>query len=136
MIVVDVNTIAYYWIPGELTNLAVRAFERDPDWVTTTLWRSEFRNVMAGYLRRKQLNIAQAARCIEGAESQFAGKEYILPSPLVMDKVIKSTCSAYDCEYVALADDLNIKLVTSDKQILDQFPKLTISLKLFATNKI
>lgn len=131
MIVVDVNTIAYYWIPGELTNLAVRAFERDPDWVTTTLWRSEFRNVMAGYLRRKQLNDNQVARCIEGAESQFSGKEYILPSPLVMDKVKKSTCSAYDCEYVALASDLNIKLVTSDKQILDQFPKQTISLKLF-----
>jgi len=90
---------------------------------------------MAGYLRRKQLNDTQVARCIEGAESQMAGKEYILPSPLVMDKVKKSTCSAYDCEYVALAADLNIKLVTSDKQILDQFPKLTMSLKLFAAQK-
>jgi predicted nucleic acid-binding protein len=131
MIVVDVNTIAYYWIPGELTDLAVRAYERDPDWVSTTLWRSEFRNILAGYLRRKQLSDIQVAKCLEGAESQMAGKEYILPSSLIMDKVKKSQCSAYDCEYIALADDLNVKLITSDKQILAEFPKHAISLKKF-----
>jgi len=132
MIVVDVNTIAYLWIPGELTALAESALARDPQWVSSVLWRSEFRNILAGYLRRGDLNAAAVERCLDGAESQLAGHEYIIPSSLVMEKVKASACSAYDCEYVALAQDLNVTLVTSDKQILNQFPKLTTSLRAFA----
>lgn len=132
MIVVDVNTVAYLWIPGEMTTLAEQALARDPHWVSAILWRSEFRNILAGYLRRKDLDRASADRCLNGAESQLAGYEYIVPSALVMQKVAASTCSAYDCEYVALAEDLRTTLVTSDKRILADFPKLAISLKAFA----
>ena len=132
MIVVDVNTLAYLWIPGEMTSLAERALMLDPCWVSSTLWRSEFRNILAGYLRRGQISKNSAERCINGAESQMAGHDYLIPSELVMRKVAVSKCSAYDCEYVALAEDLNVTLVTTDKQILSEFPALTISLKVFA----
>ncbi|HIG31401.1 MAG TPA: PIN domain-containing protein [Verrucomicrobiales bacterium] len=136
MIVVDVNTIAYLWIPGEMTGLAEAALSRDPDWVSSILWRSEFRNILAGYIRRGGLNENAVTRCLEGAESQLAGKEHVIPSALVMQKVRESTCSAYDCEYVALATDLRTTLVTSDKQILDQFPALATSLKDFAAQDL
>lgn len=49
-----------------------------------------------------------------------------------MEKVAASKCSAYDCEYAALADDLDVKLVTTDKQLLREFPGLALSLKSFA----
>ena len=132
MIVVDVNIIAYLWIPGEMTGLVERVLAKDPHWVSSILWRSEFRNILAGYLRRGDLDNSAVARCLEGAETQLAGHEFLIPSPLVMQMVAGSNCSAYDCEYVALAQDLNIMLVSSDKQILGQFPGLTISLKDFA----
>ena len=132
MIVVDVNTVAYLWIPGEMTTLAEQALARDPHWVSAILWRSEFRNILAGYVRRKDLDRASADRSLNGAESQLAGYEYLVPSALVMQKVAASTCSAYDCEYVALAEDLKTTLVTSDKRILTDFPKLAVSLKAFA----
>jgi predicted nucleic acid-binding protein len=132
MIVVDVNTIAYLWIPGEMSELAQQALARDPDWTSSTLWRSEFRNILAGYLRRGDLAPQTMERCLSGAEAQLEGHEYRLPSSLVMQKVCDSNCSAYDCEYVALADDLNTTLVTSDKQILREFPSLATSLKDFA----
>lgn len=131
MIVVDVNTIAYLWIPGEMTELAERALASDPHWVSSILWRSEFQNILAGYLRHGDLNAGMIAHCLGGAESQLTGYEYLIPSSLVMEKVAGSTCSAYDCEYVALAEDLKTMLVTSDNQILDQFPELSISLKDF-----
>jgi len=131
MIVVDVNTIAYLWIPGEMTQHAERALAADPHWVSTVLWRSEFRSVLSGYLRRGLLDDSAVARCLQGAESQLNGHEYLIPSSLVMEKVVRSSCSAYDCEYVALADDLKATLVTSDKLILDQFPSLTKSLATF-----
>jgi predicted nucleic acid-binding protein len=134
MIVVDVNTLAYLWIPGEMTALAERALARDPHWVSSILWRSEFRNILAGYLRRGDLDRAAVDRCLSAAEAQLNGYEYLIPSDLVMKKAALSTCSAYDCEYVALADDLGTTLVTSDEQILAEFPSLTTSLKGFAGN--
>lgn len=134
MIVVDVNTIAYLWIPGDHTEFAEEALRRDPVWATSILWRSELRNILAGYLRRGDLDRAAADRCIHGAETQLLSHEYILPSALVMDKVSGSMCSAYDCEYVALAEDLNTTLVTTDKQLLREFPKLTTSLREFAAS--
>ncbi len=132
MIAVDVNILAYLWIPGEMTTLAEEALTRDPHWVSSILWRSEFRNILAGYLRRGNLNQSAVDRCIDGAESQLAGCEYLVPSGLVMRKVAGSTCSAYDCEYVALAEDMKTTLVTSDRKVLAAFPELTTSLKAFA----
>lgn len=132
MIVVDVNTIAYLWIPGEMSECAQRALARDPHWVSPLLWRSEFRNILAGYIRRGGIDSDTGARCLTSAEEQMIGHEYLVPSALVMRKVAASVCSAYDCEYVALAEDLKTTLVTSDKQILRAFPMLTTSLKTYA----
>jgi len=39
-----------------------------------------------------------------------------------------SQCSAYDWEFVALAKQLSVKLVTEDKKILREFPEVTVSL--------
>ncbi len=39
-----------------------------------------------------------------------------------------SHCSAYDCEFVALARRLDVPLVTADKQILKAFPLIALSL--------
>jgi len=132
MIVVDVNTIAYLWIPGEMTGFAEKTLERDSAWVSPILWKSEFRNILAQYLRRGLIHFKTAQRCLDGAESQMSGHEYIIPSSLIMRKVTDYHCSAYDCEYMALADDLRIKLVTSDRQILKEFSETAISLKSFA----
>ena len=131
MIAVDVNTIAYLWIPGELTELAERTLARDPHWVSPILWRCEFRNILAGRVRRGDLDLGAVRRCLRGAESQLSGCEYHVPSSLVMEKAVGSACSAYDCEYVALAEDLHTKLVTSDRQILRDFPRTAVSLKDF-----
>lgn len=127
MIVVDVNVIAYLWIPGEMTDLAERVLAKDPEWSSVFLWRSEFRNILSGYLRCGDLKLEAAMRCLEAAESQLSGYEFIVPSSLVMSLVADSTCTAYDCEYVALAQDLGTTLVTADRLIFEQFPNQATS---------
>jgi len=132
VIVADVNTLAYLWIPGEMTAVAEKALSKDPHWVAPQLWRSEFRNILAQYLRRNAISVSAMIRCLAGAEKQMEGQSYAVPSALVMKMVERSICSAYDCEYVALAESLGVKLVTSDKQICKQFPQIAVNLKEFA----
>jgi len=59
------------------------------------------------------------------------GMEYQVTSLRVLSLVASSSCSAYDCEFVALAQDLDVPLVTVDRHILDQFPEPSISLDAF-----
>jgi predicted nucleic acid-binding protein len=131
MIVADTNVIAYLFIPGVHTELAEDALRRDPDWATPLLWRSEFRNVLAGYLRRKLVTFDIVLQIMEQAESLLKKLEHSVSSFKVLELVNRSKCSAYDCEFVALAQDLNVPLITTDNQILNSFPEITDSLKSF-----
>ena len=46
----------------------------------------------------------------------------------VFELVRDSDCSAYDCEFIALAARLQTRLVTMDKKLLRAFPKRTVAL--------
>lgn len=128
MIVVDSNVLAYLYLPGEYTADAEALLESDPEWAAPVLWRSEFRNVLAGYMRRKTLTFDQAYAVQCEAESLLAGSEFEVESHAVLELVRDSECSAYDCEFVALATKLNTKLVTMDKKVLRAFPKRSVAL--------
>ncbi len=127
MIVVDSNVLAYLYLPGEHTKRAEAWLEQDHDWAAPVLWRSEFRNIRAGYLRRVALTFAQACGLQREAESQLASAEFEIDSLTVLELVRDSDCSAHDCEFVALAMRLQTKLVTADKKLLRAFPKWTMS---------
>jgi predicted nucleic acid-binding protein len=60
MIVADSNILAYLYLPYELTQYAEELLIADPEWVAPVLWRSEFRNILAGYVRRKTITFEQA----------------------------------------------------------------------------
>ena len=122
MIVVDSNVLAYLYLPGDHTARAEALLERDPDWAAPVLWRSEFRNILAGYMRRKTLTFDQGCNLQTEAESLLAGSEFEVDSWTVLELVRDSDCSAYDCEFVALAIKLDTKLVTVDKKLLRAFP--------------
>ena len=128
MIVVDSNVVAYLYLPGDYTAFAEALFEHDPDWVAPVLWRSEFRNILAGYLRRKVLSFAQVCSLQTEAEDLLAGSEFDVESIAVLQLVQDSECSAYDCEFIALAEKLDTKLVTVDKKLLKAFPKRAVNL--------
>jgi predicted nucleic acid-binding protein len=124
VIVVDSNVIAYLYLPSEYTKRVELLFDRQPDWAAPVLWRSEFRNILTGYLRRGTLSFEQSYSVQRDAEDLLSGSEYDVDSLSVLRLVQESDCSAYDCEYVALAMMLNTRLVTMDKQILRAFPAI------------
>jgi predicted nucleic acid-binding protein len=130
MIVADTNLIVYLFITGDQTALAQKVLAKDAQWIAPPLWQSEFRNVLAAYIRRG-MTLSGSKHLMEDA-LQMLEKRQILPSyERVLDLIAESDCTAYDCEFVALARELNIQLVTADKQLLDLFPDCAISLEEF-----
>ena len=134
MIVVDTNQIAYLLIGGEFTDAVRRVFIQDSAWSAPLLWRSEFRSILAQYIHRDELRLSQAMRIQRMAEELLSGREHLIDSEKILRLAEQSGCSAYDCEFVALAMELRVPLVTSDKQILRKFPKISMSPDAFSEN--
>jgi predicted nucleic acid-binding protein len=132
LIVADSNLIAYLLIQGDHTPAAQAVLRRDPVWAAPLLWRSEFRNVLALYLRQKHLSLADALQYAEEAESLLRGNEYQVESGPVLRLAEQSGCSAYDCEFVHLAQELGLPLVTSDGRVLRAFPAVAVSMADYA----
>lgn len=127
MIVVDTNTIAYLYLPSAHTPDVEQLLAVEADWAAPRLWRSEFRNILALYVRRKILALETACQIQEQAELLMADGEYEIDSLAVLGLTKASGCSAYDCEFVALAQGLDKILLTFDKKVLKGFPGLAMS---------
>ena len=128
MIVVDTNIISYLYISGERSQQVERLLADDSEWVAPILWRSEFRSVLSKYLRKNLLPIEDVLMIIQQAEKLMTDKEYEVASSHIMQLVNSSNCSSYDCEFVALAQFLDVPLITADKKIYTEFPKNAKSL--------
>lgn len=128
MIVVDSNILAYLYLPGDRTAAAEALLEQDPEWAAPVLWRSEFRNILAGYMRRKTITFDQALALQSEAENLLSGSEFEVDPGSVLALVRDSGCSAYGCEFVALAIKLDTRLVTVDKKLLREFPARAVAL--------
>lgn len=106
MIVVDTNLIGYLYVESPHAQQAEQVLGKDADWVAPLLWRSEFRNVLALYLRKQWLSLSESQRIMDEALQLMDDREYEVDSHQVLRLVAESTCSAYDCEFVALAQEL------------------------------
>ena len=130
MIVADTNLILYLHVTGDQTPLALEVLRKDPYWISPPLWQSEFRNALAGYIRRG-MKLEKAQEIMADALLIMAKRQVVPQSNRVLDLVSRSACTAYDCEFVALAEQLNVPLVTADALLLKNFPNLAISISDF-----
>ena len=108
MIVVDMSIIASLWVPNDMEELVYEVLRKDLDWTAPLLWRSELWNELVLYLRKNILELST-----------------------VLQSVQQSSFSSYDCEFVALADDLDIQLESFDKQICREFSGIAVHPKMF-----
>lgn len=127
MIVVDVNLLVYLLIEGEHTVGASNVFERDSDWTAPRLWRSEFRNVLVRFVRQGQLTLPQAKELMMDASTIVDDGILDPDSKVILQLALDSGCTAYDAEYVGLAQALGVPLITADKQVLRAFPTMAQS---------
>jgi len=133
MIVVDTNIISYFYISGDRSGQTEQLLSSDSHWNAPTLWRSEFRSVLSQYLRKDLLQLDEVLIILQQAEKLMRDNEYEIASAHIMQLVNSSNCTAYDCEFVALAQYLDAPLITADKKIIREFPNIAMSLDSFLT---
>jgi predicted nucleic acid-binding protein len=122
MIVVDANVIAYLYLPGDRTAAAEALFREDPEWSAPLLWRSEMRNVLATQIRVGGIELDGAQLIQTEAEQLLQGREFAVDSAEVLHQAAESGCSAYDCEFVTLANYLDVPLCSADRRLVERFP--------------
>lgn len=122
MIIADTNLISYLYFENAFSEEVSTVHECDPEWASPVLWRSEFVNVVALYLRKKVISYADGLEAIDFAQRTIANREFSVSPYTVLDLVRTSGCSAYDCEFIALAKEFGRPLITYDKKILREFP--------------
>jgi len=131
MIVVDTNIISYFYLTSEYSKLAEQLYIKESTWSAPLLWRSEFRNVLTLYIRKELITLNDAVEIFEASEDLLINNEFEINSIHALTIAQASGCPAYDCEFVNLAQDLNVQLVTMDKKILDNFSDTALSIPEF-----
>ncbi len=128
MIIVDTNILANRWLPGPQGRLIEELLQVDAEWAAPHLWRSEFRNLLAGLTRSDKMSLSEAEAALDKAKTCLIAGEHTVSDHAVLALIGQSRCTAYDCEFAALAEALGTVLVTEDKAMLAAFPKLCRSL--------
>lgn len=122
MIVVDTNVVVGFFLPTAWSARCEKLFAVDSEWAAPVLWRSELRNTLATQVRTNRIDLVGALRIMETAEALLSGREFSVDSGSVLRLAAESRCTAYDCEFVALAQHLGVRLVTLDRELIEKFP--------------
>ena len=135
MIVVDTNVVAYAVLRSDRTESALAVVERDPAWIAPALWRYELRNVLATAMRLKSLRLTAALAAFAAAEDLVADADLQASTEECLKLAERGGVSAYDAEFVLVAERLGLPLVTADRKIVKAFPEIAISLESFAASE-
>ena len=127
MIVADANLILALAIKGPQNETAVAVLKKDSDWAAPALWESEFRNGMLGMIRAQIIGHREALM----AHQEIAHLvQTFTPSSATVLRIAEShNLTAYDAEYAAIAEWLEIPLLSFDSHLLK--PALAIHPKDF-----
>lgn len=83
---------------------------------------------------QREVGYAEALWIADKAEASMRGRERSVSTVDVLKLVQQTRHSAYDCEYVALAEAEGVRLVTGDKAVARLFPTVTVLLEDFAAS--
>lgn len=131
MIVVDVNVIAYLFITGEKTTEARTVRELDADWIVPDLWRDEFLNILATYVRHGGIDLETAVALWLSAVTLFKGHESTADPIMALELAARHSLSAYDAQYLTVAIGNEARLVTEDKAMLAAVPQRCMTMRDF-----
>ncbi len=131
MIVVDTNIISYLLVRNdEFTPSAKELFRKDRTWIAPSLWKFELFNLLNLY-RKRSLLAEEDMKAIYFKALETVETVDLIDLSFLYKVAIASDLTGYDAQFVALASEINLPLLTEDKKIRNEFPTIAISLKDF-----
>jgi predicted nucleic acid-binding protein len=124
MIVADCTTIARLVLPVPDRSGVQDLWLRDFDWAAPVLWEPEFASVLMKYERAGRITPAAAFEYAQRALRTVS--THYVSIDRALDSTRRSGCSTYDSYYIALAEDLGVKLYTYDREILRRCASLAL----------
>jgi len=128
VLIVDTNVLAYLLIEGDYTAAARLLHRRDDDWRSEAFIMIEFTNVLTASIAARRMNLVLAQRFLADATSLLHGKLGLIPHDSVLSLAVQYRVTAYDARFLALAQQLDCRLVTEDAKLRAAALKLTQSL--------
>ena len=125
-VVVDTNVLAALMLPTVSSFDLENRLLRDLDWKVPPLWRSEFRHVLLKHVRADLLSAELAIALWKKTLERLECCEQTVSGDEVLRLAIQFGCSCYDAEFVVLAQQLNCRLLTFDRKLLELFPEVSL----------
>jgi predicted nucleic acid-binding protein len=124
VIVADTNVVVKLVLRSPESEVVSRLFEGEPHWMAPRLVRSELLSVLSKQGPLVGFGVAESdeayAVALEALEDST-----LEPQPgRVLHLAMRSGRSSYDCEFVAVAEELGCRLATFDQQVLRSFPTI------------
>ena len=135
MIVADTNLIVQLTLKLAQTEQAQSVYSRDPVWIMPELWRHEYLNVLANYLRFDNKPREVLINAWQGAAKLFENSVQPVDMEFALELAGDLNITAYDAQYLSLAKTSRVKLVTEDRKLRNAAPGLTSSMKEFLTDE-
>ena len=132
MIVADTNLLVYLFVESDFTDRARQVHSIDSDWVFPPIALSEAANVLVTLVREKCITPGAASETLSIIEKRVKAGVREVSMKAVLDLAVQRNISAYDAQFVVLADLLGINLVTEDGKLKKTFPDKAISMEVFA----
>ena len=127
MIVADTNLVAQLILRLDITESAQEVYRRDPAWLLPELWRHEFLNVLASYNRFDRVPYAKLLAAWTTAGSLFDRSTRQVDMPQALRIAGERNISAYDAQFVALAQTHRVPLITHDRRLLRAAPETAVT---------
>ena len=136
MIVADTNLVLSCVVRGIASSKALAVRARDNEWIAPRLLRSELLNALGKYVVvAKTMDRDLAVKAFRRGLNMVTLVDQESDPVDVLNVSAKSGLTSYDAEFVVLASQRNVRLVTLDKGILDAFPDLAVNISDFAAGE-
>lgn len=128
MIVVDTNIIAPLYVRSTLSQAVAELFARDRIWRTEPLALIELSNVLITYEQARYITAARARDCLNRAAAFLQPHLSRVSHQAALSAALRYRVTAYDARFLAVAQQLDTRLVTEDAKLRSAAPALTQSL--------
>lgn len=116
MIVADTNLVVALACRTDATPLADAVWAKDSEWATPPLWESEFRNATLGMIRAGIIGAKTAEAAFKFAVDRI--EVFAVDTGTVLRLAETHNLTAYDAEFAALAEWLNVMAVSFDPDLI------------------